>query len=230
MATMLSDNPFVEDPDILTSKAKGSGFVDFLQTIVIALVIVLVIYLFIMTPNEVKGPSMRETFQDKELLLTNKMIALFGGKNSPLFFIFGDYKRGDVVIFHEAANNLDLIKRIVAVSGDKIRIQDGYVYVNGTMLNETYLADGTTDPTVNNKGRTRVTAGQTFDYEGQEITVPLGKYFVMGDNRNNSKDSRYTEVGFLDRSDLKGKVVFRYFPLNKLGVIEGHTYKELDEK
>jgi len=147
-----------------------------------------------------------------------------------LYFIFGDYKRGDVVIFHEAASNLDLIKRIIGVSGDKLRIQDGYVYVNGTMLNETYLADGTTDPTVNNKGRTRVTAGQTFDYEGQEITVPTGKYFVMGDNRNNSKDSRYTEVGFLDRADLKGKVVFRYFPLNKLGVIEGHTYKELDEK
>ena len=121
---MLSDNPFVEDPDILTEKAKGSGFVDFLQTIVIALVIVLVIYLFIMTPNEVKGPSMRETFQDKELLLTNKMIELFGGKNSPLYFIFGDYKRGDVVIFHESSSNLDLIKRIVAVSGDKIRIQE----------------------------------------------------------------------------------------------------------
>jgi signal peptidase I len=98
------------------------------------------------------------------------------------------------------------------------------------MLNETYLADGSTDPTVNNKGRTRVTAGQTFDYEGQEITVPTGKYFVMGDNRNNSKDSRYTEVGFLDRADLKGKVVFRYFPLNRIGVIEGHTYKELEDK
>ena len=55
---MLSDNPVVEDPDILTDKAKGSGFVDFLQTIVIALVIVLVIYLFIMTPNEVKGRIM----------------------------------------------------------------------------------------------------------------------------------------------------------------------------
>jgi len=229
MSNLISNNPFVEDPDLLTVRAKGSTFVDFLQTIVTSLVMVIVIYLFIMTPTEVKGMSMRESVQDKDLLVSNKMIEIFGGKSSPLYFLFGDYNRGDIVVFHEAASNVDLIKRVIGISGDKLRIQDGYVYVNGTMLNETYLADGSIDPNINNRGRTRVATGQTFEFEGQEITVPEGKYFVMGDNRNNSKDSRYLEVGMLDRSDLKGKAVFRYFPLNKIGVIEGHTYPELDE-
>ena len=88
---IIEDNPFSEEPEIVTSKPAGNSIVDLLQTVVIALVIVIVIYLFIMTPNEVKGPSMRETFQNADLLLTNKMIQLFGGKNSPLYVIFRDY-------------------------------------------------------------------------------------------------------------------------------------------
>lgn len=229
METLIGDNPFAEEAEVVTSKPSGNSIVDLLQTVVIALVIVIVIYLFIMTPNEVKGPSMMETFKNSDLLLTNKMIQLFGGKNSPLYGVFGDYTRGDVVVFHEAASDSDFIKRVVAVDGDKIRIQEGYVYINGVKLNETYLADGSIDSQINNKGKTRLVAGQTFAYEGEELTVPKGRYFVMGDNRNNSKDSRYSEVGFVDRSDLKGKVVFRYFPFDRLGIIEGHTYPELEK-
>ncbi|MEI6886923.1 MAG: signal peptidase I [bacterium] len=226
---IVDDNPFEKEPELVTSKPAGNSFVDLLQTVVIALVIVIVIYLFIMTPNEVKGPSMKETFQNADLLLTNKMIELFGGKNSPVYFLFGDYQRGDVIVFHEMPSDSDFIKRVIAIPDDKIKIQDGYVYVNGILLDETYLADGSIDPSVNNKGKTRLVAGQTFAYEGEELTVPEGRYFVMGDNRNNSKDSRYSEVGFVKREDLKGKVVFRYFPFDRLGIIQGHTYPELEK-
>ncbi|MEI6462810.1 MAG: signal peptidase I [bacterium] len=226
---IIEDNPFSEEPEIVTSKPAGNSIVDLLQTVVIALVIVIVIYLFIMTPNEVKGPSMRETFQNADLLLTNKMIQLFGGKNSPLYVIFGDYNRGDVVVFHEMPSDSDFIKRVIAVAGDTVRIQDGYVYINGKMVDEPYLANGSIDPSVDNKGKTRLVAGQTFAYEGEELTVPEGRFFVMGDNRNNSKDSRYSEVGFVKREDLKGKVVFRYFPFDRIGIIQGHTYPELEK-
>ena len=146
MSNLTSNNPFVEDPELLSIRAKGSSFVDLLQTIVTSLVMVIVIYLFIVTPTEVKGMSMRETVQDKDLLISNKLVEVFGGKSSPLYFLFGDYKRGDIVVFHESTSNVDLIKRVIGISGDKLRIQDGYVYVNGTMLNETYLADGSINP------------------------------------------------------------------------------------
>lgn len=204
---MLEDNPFAEE----SIKSKPSIFIDILQTIVVALAIFVIIYLFIATPNEVKGHSMDPTFKHGELLLTNKIVQLLGG-DSGIGKIVGDYNRGDIVIFKDSVSGEDFIKRVIAKDGDTISIQKGYVYVNEQKLEEEYLPAG------------RTTNTGTFIEEGETLRVPNNSYFVMGDNRGNSKDSRDSTVGFIDRSQMRGRVFFRYWPLNRLGLIRGHEY------
>ncbi len=232
MSILEVENPFLQD-NLASEPVAGSGFINFLQTIVIALAIVVVLYLFIITPNEVKGESMRETFQNKDILLTNKLIQIFGGKNSPFFNIFGDYQRGDVITFHVSTptEDDDLIKRIIATAGDRVKVQGGLVYVNDIQIQENYLADGTyknTTPgissqTVNNKGKTSLPSNSTLK-EGINLTVPDGYYFVMGDNRNNSRDSRFSDIGLVSRNNVKGRVFFRIFPLEQMKPIISPTY------
>ncbi len=205
IASLFSKNPFIEDSNV---------FIDLLQTIVVALSICVIIYLFIATPNEVNGKSMEPTFHEGELLLTNKFMHLLG--NTKLKKVVGDYKRGDIVIFRNSYMQEDFIKRIVAVGGDTIMIKEGYVYINGIKLNETYLPEG------------RRTSANNFLLEGKPVKVPEDSYVVLGDNRDNSTDSRYSMVGFVKRSQMKGKVFFRYWPLKSFGTIKGHTYKELE--
>ena len=129
-------NPFAQT----TAVEESNVFLDLLQTIVVALSICVIIYLFIATPNEVHGQSMEPNFYDAELLLTNKIVQLLG--DTGLKAIVGDYKRGDVVIFKHTLSDEDFIKRIIAIGGDTIMIKDGYVYINNVKLNESYLPEG----------------------------------------------------------------------------------------
>lgn len=184
---------------------------DILQTLVISLSICVVIYIFIATPNQIEGESMEPNFFAGEIILTNKLSEWLGptqvGKQLGL-----DYNKGDVVVFQKPGYN-DYLKRVIGIAGDKIKLQDGYVFINGQKLNEDYLPPAT------------FTRGGSFLKEdGEEKVVPEGKYFVMGDNRANSHDSRYTDIGFVDRTWFKGKVILRYWPINKFTVINGVTY------
>jgi signal peptidase I len=158
---------------------------------------------------------MEPNFHNSELLLTNKVSSWLGetdfGKSIGL-----DYKRGDVVIFHEST--IELIKRIIAGPGDTIRLHQGKIYINDKELIEKYLPEGQ----------------QTFAYAGlyafiqdnETKTVPEGSYFVMGDNRSNSKDSRFTDVGFVKRTDIRGRVLLKYWPLNEFEFIPQGVYTE----
>jgi signal peptidase I len=208
---VLGSNPFSQKEE----KAEQQNiFIDLLQTVVIALSICVVIYLFIATPNEVNGQSMEPNFYDRELLLTNKIMQLLG--DTKLKVIVGDYKRGDVVIFRHTLSQEDFIKRVVAMEGDTFMVKEGYVYVNGVKLNETYLPEG------------RRTEAGNFLTEGEVVKVPEDSYIVLGDNRSNSTDSRNKLVGFVKRSQMKGRVFFRYWPLDTLGIIKRHNYTELE--
>jgi signal peptidase I len=170
-------------------------FLDFLETIVVSLAIFAVVYIFLFQPHQVDGQSMVPNFHNAEYILTDK-----------LSYRIHEPKRGDVVVFHSPQDErVDFIKRILGVPGDTLKISDGYVYLNGIKLEEGY---------VNDPGA--VLAGR-FLRENLEVEVPPGQYFVMGDNRGHSSDSR--EWGFVSRPGIVGRAFFRYWPVKVFGLI-----------
>ena len=188
-------------------KFKTVYLVDILESFSIAMAISVIIYYVFLIPNMVEGQSMEPNFHDKELLITDRTIQRLGGTviGQDLHY---NYHRTDVIIF--TTQGQDLIKRVIGLPGDKIKIQDGAVYVNGEILSEPYLP-------ANLKTYMPFRFEATFD-EGQEVTVPENSYFVMGDNRNNSKDARFKDVGFIPRENIKGRVLVRYFPFNEFTI------------
>lgn len=184
----------------------GNYFLDIIETFVVALSIFLVIYLFFMQPHQVNGQSMEPTFMSGEYVLTDKVS-----------YQTGDPQRGDVVVFHapEAANcpagtGCDFIKRILAVPGDTVRVAEGKVWVNGTQLPEPYLPEGRrTDP-------------GDFTSGGRTVTMGPDEWFVVGDNRPASSDARVW--GPVSKKNIVGRAFFRYWPLDKAGLIPRLTY------
>lgn len=172
---------------------------DLVQTLVIAGAIFVVIYAFLFRPYQVNGHSMDPTFENGEYVLTN-LIELR----------VAELKRGDIIVFNAPPDEeKDYIKRIIGLPGDSIRISDGNVYVNGERLNQTdFLGPGVR------------TNGGSFLGEGDEVIVPEGQYFTMGDNREFSSDSR--EWGFVTKDKIIGKSFIVYWPPNHTRIVE-HT-------
>lgn len=184
-----------------TLKGLFGVFWEFIEAIVFALAIFLVVYLFLFQPNQVKGHSMDPTFHDGEYILTDK-----------ISFRMGLPKRGDVVVFKSPKNaDIDYIKRIIGLPAERVKISGGRVFVNGSILSESeYL-----DPSI-------YTGPESFLAENREIVVPQGQYFVMGDNRPHSSDSR--DFGTVAPSEFIGKVFFRYWPMDHFGQVGGAAY------
>jgi len=172
-------------------------FLDFIETVVIAMAIFVVVYQFLLQPHQVKGNSMYGNFHDGEYLLTDKISYKL---NEPQYH--------DVIVFKAPQNeDYDYIKRIIGLPGDKIMIKGEKVYVNGSLIDESaYLDDGVT------------TQPGNYAREEETITVPLGSYFVMGDNRDNSSDSR--DWGPVPKENIVGKAWVRYWPINKIGRVD----------
>lgn len=170
--------------------------VDTAQTILIAASIFLVIYIFLFRPFQVSGDSMFPTYKDHQYILTN----LIGLR-------FGDPKRGEVVVFHAPPDKeKDFIKRIIGLPGEIILLQDGFVYINGNKLDESsYLGSGVK------------TFGGSFLKDNQPFKIPSSYYFVMGDNRAYSSDSR--EWGILKKSEIIGRSMLVYWPPTDARVI-----------
>lgn len=212
----MSDNTFLHSP----AQPKNSKIiVDILQALVIALVLIVVSYLFIITPNQVDGKSMEPNFHDGEFIFVNRTVQFFGNTSLGKRFDY-DYKRGDSIIFKKDSEPKALIKRIIAAPGDTIKLEDFSYYVNGKRIDEDYIPDSfeyQTELPDNNL---------SFLGEGVEVVVPPNKYFVSGDNRKNSLDSRFKSIGWVDRSEIQGVVVFRVTPLNEFGVISRGRFSE----
>ena len=169
---------------------------DILETVTFVGSLFIVVYLFAIQPNEIRGASMDTTFEDGEYILTNKLV-----------YRFGQPQKGDVVVFQSPENDdIDFIKRIIGTEGDRIMISNNDVYVNGQIIQENYAQEPTT----------LIDGG--FLSDGQEVVVPPNHIFVMGDNRPHSSDSR--SFGPVPLQDVIGKVFFRYFPASRLGTIE----------
>lgn len=175
----------------------NSPFIEIIQTVVVFLAILMIVFLFVAQPHKVQGPSMFPTFHDGDYIITDK-----------LTYRFSTPKRGDVIVFENPRNHSDdFIKRIMGLPGDRIKVQGGHVYINDQLGTEPYLQpDVTTD-------------GRFFLQDGQEKTVDDGDYFVMGDNRQFSSDSR--EWGLVKKSEILGRVIVRYWPPNAAGILPG---------
>ena len=165
----------------------GKEAKDWVVSITAAVVIALLIRTFIVELYVVDGPSMRPTLQHDERLVVNKFI-----------YHLRDPLKGEILIFRYPRDpSRDFIKRVIATAGDTIEIKDGHVFVNDQILNEDYILE---------KTRTQYI----------KSTVPEGTIFVMGDNRNNSEDSRFPDVGFVPLDLVKGKAVLVFWPTSEL--------------
>ncbi len=164
--------------------------VEWAKSIAFALVIGALVLVFA-RPSLIIGPSMEPTFLDKQVVLVEKVS-----------YFTGQPQRGDVIVAKTQLPlnkffNKSIIKRVVGLPGDVIRVADGEVFINGVKYYESYIRDG-------------------FTPGDGEWQVPQHSVFVMGDNRANSNDSRRTEVGFIDFSKIQGKVYLRVFPFNQI--------------
>ena len=193
------------DNDMLSNmnpapQSSTSPLIEIIQTVVVFLAVLMIVFLFIAQPHKVQGPSMFPTFHDGDYIITDKIT-----------YRFSTPQRGDVIVFENPRNHSDdFIKRIMGLPGDKIKVQDGHLYINDHLVNEPYL-----QPNV-------ITDGRFFLQEGMEKTVDVGNYFVMGDNRQYSSDSR--EWGFVKKNEILGRVIVRYWPPNAAGFLPG-SYK-----
>lgn len=163
-----------------------------IKDIIVAAILAAVVISFV-RPTIVKQTSMQDTLNPNDYIIMYRRA--YSGDKEP--------KRGDIVIFKselqdENGKNKLLIKRVIGLPGDKITINDGKVYINDKEYDESYLKDGYTTGSVNN------------------FKVPKGEYFVMGDNRVVSIDSRYNEVGCIKKDAIKGRAVLRLFPFTKI--------------
>lgn len=195
-----SDSPTLDplnaaEAEAVPSRASASlwSAISWFRDLVFSVLIAVVLIVFIYQPVKVEGTSMMPALTDQERIFINKFTYRFG---------LGDVKRGDTVVFWYPADvSKSYIKRVIGVPGDRIRIDDGQVYVNGAALNEDYVPPDERD--------------YASWRDGQEQTVPGGKYFVLGDHRNQSSDSRMW--GYVPRENIYGKAVFVYWPLQKMG-------------
>ncbi len=169
---------------------------DILETVTFVGSLFIVVYYFVMQPNEIRGASMDVTFHDGEYILISK-----------LAYKFGSPTKGDVVVFRSPENkDIEYIKRIVGLPGDRVMVLGGDVYVNGSKFPDSFAQHPTT------------TMEGGYLEEGKEIVVPSDHLFVMGDNRPRSSDSRI--FGPIPYADVIGKVFYRYFPAGRMGVIK----------
>lgn len=165
------------------------------KAIVTAIAVALIVIQFVM-PTMVYGISMEPNFQGGDFILVNKQAYTNGSQP----------EKGDVIVFEsrqkdENGKEKKLIKRVIAVAGETVSVDEGKVYINGQELNDEYTKDGITNGEV------------------APVVVPEGSVFCLGDNRLHSTDSRFLEVGFVREETIQGKVFFRLYPFDKFGKI-----------
>lgn len=188
-------------------KIIGAFFLDILETFIIAIGLFILIYNFLVQPNSVIGASMEPNFHENEYILTDKFS-----------YRLGEPQRGDVVVFkYPKDESIDYIKRIIGLPGEEVLIKNNTITIfnaehpEGFSLDESYLPQSTS------------TSGGPIFPENQKTVIPYDSYFVMGDNRSRSSDSRIW--GTVPEKDLIGKVIFRYWPVTKVGIVSKAQYE-----
>ncbi|HPX64617.1 MAG TPA: signal peptidase I [bacterium] len=183
-------------------RARWRSFLEIVKIVVISAAIVIPIRLFIVCPFYVQGASMEPNFYDREYLLVDE-----------ISYRFREPERGEVVVFRYPEDPREyFIKRIIGLPGETLKIDNGGVYLldkstnSWTKLAESYL----------------VSDSNTLTFEAQQVTLGPDEFFVLGDNREHSRDSRY--FGPLNRRYLIGRVMFRGLPLKRVQFFKAPTY------
>lgn len=173
----------------MTDQNSGSGYVikEILESIIVAVVLAFIIRYFLFQPFYIPSGSMEPTLKVGDRIIVNKLLYRF---SSP--------KRGDIMVFKYPVNpDRDFIKRVIGLPGETIEIKDSKVYIDGKILEQPFLPPNL-----------------KYDRNFAPIKIGEHQYFMMGDNRNNSEDSRFW--GTLPEKNIVGKAMFVYWPSNRI--------------
>ncbi|MBP9802292.1 signal peptidase I [Patescibacteria group bacterium] len=184
-----------ENENIILASAKKFGrFVfDILKVVLISLAIILPVRMFLIQPFYVEGASMEPNFHDKEYLIIDE-----------ISYRFQEPQRGEVIVFRNPNNTRQYyIKRVIGLPGEKVEIKSGKVFINEQVLEEDYISD---------------LSASNFS----ELSLADDEYFVLGDNRPVSQDSRYFKA--LNKDNIIGRVWFRGWPVNKISTFNLPNY------
>ena len=173
----------------LNEKGRNE-LISWIKSVAIALLLAVLIRQFLYTPVTVSGQSMEPTFEHDNRIVITKI---------------HNIDRSDMIVFHSPNSDDDFIKRVIGLPGDVVIMKDDQLYINGEAFEEEYLE----------AHKKKVHEGQRLT-ENFEVEVPEGHYYVLGDNRQNSTDSR--RIGFIDRKSIVGKVSFRFYPIKSIGI------------
>ncbi len=179
-------------PEVKAKDPKGNAY-DWIESLVTAIVACIIIFLFLFRVVNVEGSSMVPTLRESDKIVISRLAQ--------------NYKYGDIVVLTKTAfDDESIVKRVIATEGQTIDIDfdEGVVTVDGVVLQEPYIAEKTK---------------RQMDFRGP-VTVPEGCIFCMGDNRNQSTDSRRSTIGMIDTRCVLGRVVLRLWPLNKFGAVK----------
>lgn len=179
----------------LTAQGVLKEFITYAACFLAAIVFAILIVTFVGQKSEVTGSSMNDTLYNGEQVIVDKLSYRF---HSP--------QRYDIVVFPES-NKSNYVKRIIGLPGETISIREGYIYINDKLL---------TDDSYGKEG----ISAQNYGRLKQPVTLKDDEYFVLGDNRNNSQDSRSEAVGNVTKDRLIGKVTFRFWPFKAIGKVE----------
>lgn len=169
----------------MKQKRQKSELREWVEAILITVVIAVLLRSYVFVFAVVDGTSMEDTLNNGDRLLVSKIT-----------YHLSEPQYGDIVIINVTQSIDDYVKRIIGKPGDTVEIKNSTVYRNGIALNEPYLMQG-------------------LEYNDfAKVTVPEDCYFVLGDNRPVSKDSRYSDVGFIKKDKIDGKIIFRIWPFN----------------
>ena len=170
--------------------------VSWIKSFLVAVLLVFICRQFLFTPTTVLGASMAPTFESGNKVILNKL---------------GTIDRFDMVVFHAPdSKEANYIKRVIGLPGDTVSFKDDVLYINGQAYQESYLEENK-----QNSSLAKITEDFTLEEKTGDNKVPEGYYFVMGDNRLQSKDSR--TFGFIRKEAVIGKVVLRFYPISEFG-------------